>query len=133
MFSAKSLAIMFGNGTVGTLKAATDSAAGAAIMKTEIFTYKKNGLTNTLPSDADTKSEHGWNPQYTAPDGKKYKKINPKFYKADTKGKDGTNITSETAATELVDGQKYFCSYDLLIEGSVIEVSANSFPGTLAA
>ena len=27
-------------------------------------------------------------------------------------------------------GKKYFCTYDLDIEGSVIEISANSFPGT---
>lgn len=132
LFSAKSLAIMFGNGTVGKLTAATAANPGAAIMKTEIFTYKtKDGEeTPVLPSDADTESEHGWTPWYVAPDGKKYKKINPKFYKADTKGKDGTNITLDKAATDLVKDQKYFCSYDLLIDGSVIEVSANSFPGT---
>ena len=130
LFSAKSLAIMFGNGTVGKLKAATDTANGSAVMKTEIFTYKKVGETATLPSITDAESEHGWNPKYTAPDGKQYTKINPKFYKADESGKEGKNIAASTAATDLVDGQKYFCSYDLLIDGSVIEVSANSFPGT---
>lgn len=115
LFSAKSLAIMFGNGTVGKLKTATTDAAGAAIMKTELFTY--------TAADASTKptgNNDGWNAIYTAPDGKQYTKINPKFYDAD----------GVKEATAFKKGEKYFCSYDLLIDGSVIEVSANSFPGT---
>ena len=30
----------------------------------------------------------------------------------------------------VIKGQTYFCSYDLLVDGAIIEVSANSFPGT---
>lgn len=132
LFSAKSLAIMFGDGKVRNLKKgvkgeAPADAPNAAIMKTEIFTYKKGEGEETAvaPSTNDTNSKHGWNPKYTAPNGSVYTKINPKFYAADTSGKEG-NIT-----TGFEDGQKYFCSYDLKIEGSVIEVSSNSFPGTL--
>ena len=136
LFSAKSLAIMFGNGKVKTLqKGVKDESNGepsAAIMKTEIFTYKKKtGETDAvLPSLTDEKSEHGWNPKYTAPNGYVYTKINPKFYAADTNGKEGKNISADEASKLLVEGQKYFCSYDLKIDGSVIEVSSNSFPGT---
>lgn len=130
LFSAKSLAIMFGNGKVKTLQkgkkttaAGNDGKPNAAIMKTEIFTYVDD--TNDkggIPSDSH---KHGWNPEYTAPNGNVYTKINPKFYKADVSGKEGKNTE-----TGFEDKQKYFCSYDLKIEGSVIEVSSNSFPGT---
>lgn len=127
---------MFGDGKVRTLKkgkkATTKPNGGesnndgepcAAIMKTEIFTYKDDeNNKGKAPSDAHT---HGWNPNYTAPNGNTYKKINAKFYKADLSGKLDTNPT-----TQFEDKQKYFCSYDLKIDGSVIEVSANSFPGT---
>ena len=114
LFSAKSLAIMFGNGTVGKLEAATKEKAGAAIMKTELFTF-----TGETSETKPTGNDDGWNTEYTAPNGKKYTKINPKFY--DAEGKEAKNFTK---------GEKYFCSYDLLIDGNVIEVSANSFPGT---
>lgn len=122
---------MFGDGKVKNLKkgvAGDSGSAGAAIMKTEIFTYK--ATTPAPTSIAALTAENGWNPNYTAPNGTVYKKINPKIYAADTSGKEGKNIAE---VNKLEDGQKYFCSYDLKIEGSVIEVSANSFPGTLAA
>ena len=137
LFSAKSLAIMFGDGKVKTLqkgvKDDTNGKPNAAIMKTEIFTYEngpeKDGKPDATNGQAPTEAnKHGWNPKYTAPNGNVYTKINPKFYKADTSGKEGKNITEGFEVK-----QKYFCSYDLKIEGSVIEVSSNSFPGTLAA
>lgn len=122
---------MFGDGKVKTLKKGkkaegTDGVPNAAIMKTEIFTYISD--TSTGAKDGEVPSAehlHGWNPKYTAPNGNIYIKINPKFYKADTSGKEGANITEGFEPK-----QKYFCSYDLKIDGSVIEVSANSFPGT---
>lgn len=130
LFSAKSLAIMFGDGKVKTLqkgvKDDTNGKPNAAIMKTEIFTYTSD--TSTGAKDGEVPSAehlHGWNSEYTAPNGYVYTKINPKFYKADTSGKEGANITEGFEPK-----QKYFCSYDLKIEGSVIEVSSNSFPGT---
>lgn len=134
LFSAKSLAIMFGDGKVKTLQKGKKGSgeaglANAAIMKTEIFTYANGTGVDAGNGNAPTPEKpHGWNPKYTAPNGSVYVKINPKFYAADTSGKEVGNIE-----TGFEDKQKYFCSYDLKIEGSVIEVSSNSFPGTLAA
>lgn len=108
LFSAKSMAIMFGNGTVKNY-----SGKNAFIMKTEIFT----ATDTTLPTEGTDKS--GWKYQYEGPNGKLYKKNNPKFYDENNK-----------VVTQLTIGEKYFCSYDLEVKGSVIEISANSFPGT---
>jgi hypothetical protein len=115
LFSAKSMAIMFGNGEVKTI--ATHSGTNKKlIMKTEQFT----ATATVLPSQGTSTS--GWTATFTAPDGSKsYTKLNPKFFDAY-----GTQITSST----LVVGQKYLCTYDLAIDGTVIEISANSFPGT---
>jgi len=107
LFSAKSMAIMFGNGTVRTY-----NGDSAYIMKTEQFTATQNAAGNA-PTTA------GWANKYTGPDGKLYDKINAKFYDAM-----GNVINSFTAQTT------YFCSYDLKVDGAVIDISANSFPGT---
>lgn len=112
LFSAKSMAIMFGNGQVKTY-----GGEKAYIMKTEQFT----ATSTTLPTEASSAS--GWSNVFTGPDGKNYKKVNPKFYDAE-----GKNITDA-----LVVGERYFCSYDLKATGAVIEISANSFPGTYYA
>ena len=112
LFSAKSMAIMFGNGQVKTY-----GGEKAYIMKTEQFT----ATATTLPTEASSAS--GWSNVFTGPDGKNYKKVNPKFYDAE-----GKNITDA-----LVVGERYFCSYDLKATGAVIEISANSFPGTYYA
>ena len=109
LFSAKSMAIMFGNGRVKTYGGET-----AYIMKTEQFT----ATATTLPTAE--KSSAGWSNIFTGPYGKNYKKVNPKFYDAE-----GKNITDA-----LVVGERYFCSYDLKATGAVIEISANSIPGT---
>jgi hypothetical protein len=101
LFSAKSMAIMFGNGSV--------SEYNSYIMKTEQFIATADGA----PENS------GWSSKYTAPDGNLYEKINPKYYDAY-----GVKVTS------LEKDQKYFCSFDLEIAGSVIDISANSFPGT---
>ena len=107
LFSAKSMAIMFGNGKVKELDDAT------YVMKTEQFVATETKLPVEGASSA------GWNHLYEAPNGKLYAKINPKFYDAEGKN-------PET----LVVGDKYFCTYDLEAAGAVIEISANSFPGT---
>ena len=112
LFSAKSMAIMFGNGQVKTY-----GGEKAYIMKTEQFT----ATATTLPTAVAPAS--GWSNVFTGPDGKNYKKVNPKFYDAE-----GKNITEA-----LVVGERYFCSYDLKATGAVIEISANSFPGTYYA
>ena len=112
LFSAKSMAIMFGNGQVKTY-----GGEKAYIMKTEQFT----ATATTLPTEASSAS--GWSNIFTGPDGKTYKKLNPKFYDAE-----GKNV-----ADALKVGERYFCSYDLKATGAVIEISANSFPGTYYA
>lgn len=162
LFSAKSMAIMFGNGAVTTY-----NGDNAYIMKTEQFTASATG---TL-TDGTTTAALGWNNKYLAPDGKEYSKVNAKFFTADgnklgaaedyytvdntvtetnfaTKKsglytKSGDTYSSAASATysseatyytketgNVIKGQTYFCSYDLLVDGAVIEVSANSFPGT---
>ena len=162
LFSAKSMAIMFGNGAVTTY-----NGDNAYIMKTEQFTASGTG---TL-TDATTTAALGWNNKYLAPDGKEYSKVNAKFFTADGKKlgeakdyytvddtvtadnfatkksslytKSGDTYSSAASATydsettyytketgNVIKGQTYFCSYDLLVDGAIIEVSANSFPGT---
>ena len=108
LFSAKSMAIMFGNGAVKNY-----SGNSAYIMRTEEF---------IATSDAAA-SAAGWVATYEGPDGATYSKINPKFYTA-------AGASVEDTAT-LSKGEKYFCSYDLLTQNAgVIEISAASFPGT---
>lgn len=109
LFSAKSMAIMFGNGSV------VEYGPSGNIMKTEQF---KASTTNS-GNDATAAKAVGWSEYYIGPNGKKYAKQNPKFYDA-----------SGAIATKFDEKQTYFCSYDLLVTGAVIEISANSFPGT---
>ena len=98
LFSAKSMAIMFGNGRVKDY-----TGESAFIMKTIQFTGK------TAPTT------------WEGPDGKIHEMVNPKYYDAE-----GNNVQ----ASALEDGKTYFCSFDVNAEGAVIEISANSFPGT---
>lgn len=108
LFSAKSLAIMFGNGKI--------KAYSSYIMKTEQFATTESGSGTSAFASA------GWNPSYIAPDGKGYAKTNPKFYTAD-----GASVASDATFGK---GDVFFCTYDLDVLGSVIEINANSFPGT---
>ena len=108
LFSAKSMAIMFGNGAVKSY-----SGNSAFIMKTEEF----------VADAAASAAEAGWKANYEGPDGATYTKLNPKFYTA-------AGATLADSAT-LTKGEKYFCSFDLLsANAGVIEISAASFPGT---
>lgn len=124
LFSAKSMAIMFGNGTVKNVANATDGdiSGKTVVMRTE--TFIASGTTfPSIDSTSKTASADasGWNYLYEGPDGKKYNKHNPKFY--DEKG------NSVTAS--FTNGATYFCTYDVqIVNGSVIEISASSFPGT---
>lgn len=117
LFSAKSMAIMFGNGSVKDY-----SDDNSFIMKTEWFTAE---TTNKIPSDEDTGKIGGWNTLFTGPDGKTRKKLKPKFFDAT-----GALIAASDINTKWTDGAKLFCSYNLAVTGSVIEISADSFPGT---
>ena len=116
LFSAKSMAIMFGNGKVKTFnsegKTASDTSA-SFIMKTEQFIATATALP-VAGSDAS-----GWTHLYTGPDGSTYEKLNPKFY-----DENGAHVTT------LIKDSKYFCTFDLAATGAVIEVSGNTFPGT---
>lgn len=115
LFSAKSMAIMFGNGTV------TDyTGASAYIMKTEKFVATAETVptaNSNVYSDAS-----GWSAKYTAPDGKLYEKKNPKFF--DAKGATPSKFTT---------GETYFCSFDVLVDGAIIDIGASTFPGTYYA
>lgn len=125
LFSAKSMAIMFGNGTVKDVKTATDTDINTktVIMKTETFISDGTALPTLSNSKLATESGGGWSNAYEGPDGTKYKKHNPKFY--DEKG------NSVAAGTTLTNKATYFCTFDIqIVDGSVIEISASSFPGT---
>ena len=109
------MAIMFGNGTV------TDyTGASAYIMKTEKFV----ATDTTVPtvSGSTYSDTSGWSAKYTAPDGKLYEKKNPKFF--DAKGATPSTFTK---------GETYFCSFDVLVDGAIIDIGASTFPGTYYA
>lgn len=107
LFSAKSLAIMFGNGKVSTIE-------NGKVMKTEVFSTKASRA-----SIAALKTSGDWKDEYEGPNGKIYTKQNSKFYDAN-----GKSVAAFEANT------KYFCTFDLNMNGSVIEIGANTFPGT---
>ena len=109
LFSAKSLAIMFGNGTVKTY-----TGSDALIMKTETFVATSSGDAPVEGADA-----LGWKHYFEGPNGKLYEKINPKFYSA-----------AGDIVTALVADTKYFCTFDIKVNGHVIDVGSNTFPGT---
>lgn len=115
LFSAKSMAIMFGDGKTRTL--ATDSTfkTNGALMFTEEFTAS----TNVSGSDSTAATSAGWSTTKNV-GGKIITKENPKFFDAT-----GSTVSSFSA------NEKYFCTYDVVTtDATVIEISANSFPGT---
>lgn len=117
LFSAKSMAIMFGNGTV------TDyTGASAYIMKTEKFVATAETVPTASGSGSTYSDASGWSAKYTAPDGKLYEKKNPKFF--DAKGATPSKFTT---------GETYFCSFDVLVDGAIIDIGASTFPGTYYA
>lgn len=125
LFSAKSLAIMFGDGNIKPY-----TGTDTYIMKTEEVTIPL-GTTNSTVTNVKKGTTY-WSTTFAAPDGKLYTKVNPKFYKNDVSGtkRDDTDVTNLADSEVLKAGETYFCTYDLLVSGSVIDVSANSFPGT---
>ena len=116
LFSAKSMAIMFGNGTVREYASASATAGDSKyIMRTEEFIATAS--TDAVTAAAATAA--GWKDKYEGPNGKLHDKVNPKFY-------DATGATVSALEKDV----KYFCSYDLAAtEAGVIEISAASFPG----
>ena len=124
LFSAKSMAIMFSNGSVKDYKSAENAteANKALIMRTEQFTTPTLSAAVSVASvsaDLTSGNETYWKAKYEAPDGQLYTKINPKFYNA-----------LGTVVNELASETPYFCTYDLEVSGAVIDISSNSFPGT---
>ena len=105
LFSAKSMAIMFGNGKVKSF----DDKGTDYIMKTVQILVTKDG--------EDPNGTH-----WVGPDGKKYEMINPKYYDAEGKNVNKGDLKAEVG--------RYLCTFDLKAAGAVIEVSGNSFPGT---
>lgn len=113
LYSPKSMAIMFGNGAVTPYDASNVATGDSAyLMRTEQFIATSSASTASATSA-------GWNSNYIGPDGSAYTKVNPKFY--DAKG---------SSVSSLASNETYFCTYDLEVKGFVIEISANTFPGT---
>ena len=111
LFSAKSMAIMFGNGQVVDFETAagdiegTGKETGKYVMRTMQFVYDADkGLAKTC----------------TDPKGKVVNMINPKYYTAE----------GEYFTVAPVGLTRYFVSFDVAVKGAVIVVSADSFPGT---
>ena len=122
LFSAKSMAIMFGNGSVKNPAAVTTGGTNYSqglIMRTEEFVPS---TAVTTPTNPESLVAGGWASQLEV-GGKLYDKINPKIYTA-------LGSASEVTTT-LSANTKYFLTYDLAIkEAGVIEIGASTFPGT---
>lgn len=111
LFSAKSMAIMFGNGTVKPFDSSSKTATDA----------NADFIMKTIQIVPTVKGEDPNGGKWTGPDGKQYEMLNAKYYTAE-----GTAI----AVGSLEVGERYLCTFDLKATGAVIEVSGNSFPGT---
>ena len=116
LFSAKSMAIMFGNGEVKEFDTATNPEQ--LIMKTIQCTFDGKEPPKT----------------WEGPDGKVRDMFNPKYYAATgeelTYADGKLSYTKGDETVEVAEGYRYFCTFDINAKGAVIEVSANSFPGT---
>ena len=112
LFSAKSMAIAFGNGHVAQAAAASSGANYAYMMKTVEWTAPSQSAS--FPS---TYVENGMS----------YEVVNAKYYKADAAGS-----SDAIASSAIQSGVKYLVTFDRKTAGlpKVIEISANSFPGT---
>ena len=105
LFSAKSMAIMFGNGTV--------DASMTQLMKT---------IEWTATSSADTDTTAGRPSTF---------EINGKTYAVDTASLVDYDATGSSLASGFVKGNKYFSTFNVgITNAGVIDISANSFPGT---
>ena len=106
LFSAKSMAVMFGNGTVADFNTEVKDSYTVEdnlLMKTIQFRYNGTAAPTT------------WND----PKGRPVEMINPRYF--DVNGKETSSFVTDAT---------YFCTFDVAVKGAVIEISANSFPGT---
>lgn len=108
LFSAKSMAIMFGNGKVKKYETGTIEGNGTKDSKLVMKTIQ-------AISDGANLVE-----TWEGPNGGAIAMINPLYFDAE-----GNKI--ESAPKE---GEKYFVTFDVAVKAAVIEISANSFPGT---
>ena len=121
LFSPKSLAIMFGD------KDGSIASKTGYIMKTETLKAKadlKGATGQTYSALIANLEDYKANFDFG---GKTVAKTNPKIY--DAQGNWISPATSD-ATTVMTAGETYLVTYDLPISGQVIDVSANSFPGT---
>ena len=115
LFSAKSMAIMFGNGKVKNYQTASGDVAGEGsatsnyIMKTIQAIYDGTALQKT----------------WEGPNGGSVAMINPRYFDAE-----GVEFKEGSLPEGMTQGTKYFVTFDVAVSGAVIEISANSFPGT---
>ena len=115
LFSAKSMAIMFGNGKVKKYETAQDDIAGEGtvtssyVMKTIQAIYDGTALQST----------------WEGPNGGSINMIKPRYFDAE-----GVEFTKDKLPEGMVKGDKYFVTFDVAVTAAVIEISANSFPGT---
>lgn len=100
LFSAKSMAIMFGNGTVDNT---------STLKKT--ISWRATGDQPAVPST------------WEGPQGKTYALPT-------TPGSVVTYNAAGSSVTTFTDGEVYYSTFDMTVAGGVIDVSANSFPGT---
>ena len=106
LFSAKSMAIMFGNGTVRS------SGTDTNIMKTIQFKATEDKAAPTV---------------WTAPNGSSYTiPTSALYYAADTSGDAAAAISKD----DIKKGSTYFVSFNVKVTGGIIDISASSFPGT---
>lgn len=142
LFSARSMAIMFGDGP-NAARAYTSnvikSAEGSDSDGTEVIYNDANGTwkadkgakllmktiqgtlklaSNNLPEKLPT--------SWKTPDGKTVSMINPKYFLTNGEVFNSTTVMTSKAKN----GDPFFCTFDIAIDGTVIEISANSFPGT---
>ena len=115
LFSAKSMAIMFGGGNHYDF-------SSSSIMKTEYFVpTSSQAATSTAQTAIQAAAvSASWDTTYDAPNGRGYNKVNAKFYK-----EDGTSVGTEGFEKD----KRYMCTYDVTASGTIIEISANTFPG----
>ena len=113
LFSAKSMAIMFGNGKVKNYQTVEGDVNGAGsatsnyVMKTVQAIYDGTALQST----------------WEGPNGGSVAMINPRYF-------DAEGVEFKTAPAGLAKGDKYFVTFDVAVKAAVIEISANSFPDT---
>lgn len=118
LFSAKSMAIMFGNGKTKGIKTAsdTDVSGKKILMKTVVFTASAAAAAGEYGEVKGSKR------YWEDANGFLHEILNAKYF--DENG-------NAVAKTALVKDTKYFCTFDIEVQDdAVIEISANSFPST---